>query len=112
MRKKLEGNGLWESSRMMLPEHGKALNYQAETLNLRHRVNLDEHEVEQVTRALTESFMSHVQIEVSLFHKYEHPKVIGIVERIDQHQKRFMVDGEWFPFKDIEGARMLSSLEG
>lgn len=25
-RKKLEGNGIWESSRMMLPEHKVALN--------------------------------------------------------------------------------------
>lgn len=111
MRKKLEGNGLWESSRMMLPEHVKALNKQREELNLRSRIELDVDEIEQVQRVLAESFQNRVQMKVKLYDKYEQLEVIGTVERIDQHKRRFMVDGEWFWLADIEGAAMMSIVE-
>lgn len=103
MRKKLEGNGLWESSRMMLPEHKVAINEHEKTLRHRQRVELDEQELECVARSVTESLLQRQQITLRLFHPIEELTVIGIVDRIDQLKGRFMVDGEWFPIQDIEG---------
>lgn len=104
MRKKLEGNGLWESSRMMLPEHKIAINEQEKTLRQRQRVELDEQEWENVALSVTESLHQRQPITLRLFHPLEELTVIGIVDRIDPLKGRFMVDGEWFAIHDIEGA--------
>ncbi|CAM3947595.1 YolD-like family protein [Paenibacillus alkaliterrae] len=104
MRKKLEGNGLWESSRMMLPEHKVAINEHEAALRLRQRVELDEQEWEHVVRSVTESLRLRQQITLRLFHPVEELTVIGIVDRVDQLNGRFMVDGEWFAIHDIVGA--------
>lgn len=104
MRKKLEGNGLWESSRMMLPEHKVAINENAEALRHRYRIELDEQEWENVSRSMTESLQQRQPITLRLFHPIEELIVTGIVDRIDQLKGRFMVDGEWFQVRDIEGA--------
>lgn len=106
MRKKLEGNGLWESSRMMLPEHKSAINSRAELLKQRQRIHLDEQEWEHVSRAVSESWLRRRQITVRLFHPVEVLTVIGIVDRVDERKGRFMVDGEWFPIQDIESASL------
>ncbi|RJX40981.1 YolD-like family protein [Paenibacillus pinisoli] len=106
MRKKLEGNGLWESSRMMLPEHKAAINDHSESLKRRTRIELDEQEWEHVSRVVSESLLRRQPVAVRLFHPFELLTVIGIVDRVDELKGRFMVDGEWFPIRDIEGAAM------
>ncbi|MBD2871434.1 YolD-like family protein [Paenibacillus arenilitoris] len=104
MRKKLEGNGLWESSRMMLPEHKVAINDHEAALRQRRRVELDEQEWEHVARSVAESLRQRRQIALRMFHPVEELTVIGIIDRIDPLKGRFMVDGEWFLIRDIEGA--------
>lgn len=106
MRKVLEGNGLWETSRMMLPEHKQALNMQRRELDRRSRIELDDQELEQVGRALTESLELRELVKVQLYDEYEQLEVVGVVDRIDQYKQRFMVNGDWFPLKDIEGVQI------
>lgn len=106
MRKKLEGNGMWESSRMMLPEHKVALNEYDREMKKRQRTELDEQEWEDVSRIVAESMQHRVEISVRMFHPTEKLTVVGIVDRVDQLKGRFMVDGEWFSIKDIEGAKV------
>lgn len=104
MRKKLESNGLWESSRMMLPEHKVAINDHSESLRRRERIELDEQEWERISRAVSESLLRRQPIAIRLFHPVELLTVIGIIDRVDELRGRFMVDGEWFPIGDIENA--------
>ncbi|MGO4182783.1 YolD-like family protein [Paenibacillus sp. MCAF9] len=104
MRKKLEGNGLWESSRMMLPEHKLAINGLSDAAKRRDRIQLDDQEWEHVSRAVSESLLGRKKVSIRLYHPLELLNVIGIVERIDELKRRFMVDGEWFQIVDIEGA--------
>ncbi|WP_337098777.1 YolD-like family protein [Paenibacillus sp. YIM B09110] len=103
MRKKLEGNGLWESSRMMLPEHKAEIVRNNEALKRRVRASLDEQEWEAVSRAVAESLQLRVPITLRMFHPLEELTIIGIVDRVDSLKGRFMIDGEWFPVQDIEG---------
>lgn len=105
-RKKLEGNGIWESSRMMLPEHKVALNNWSRDQHKRPRIYLDEQEWEDVSRFVAESLQLRVPIKLKMYHELEDLEINGIVDRVDQHQSRFMVDGEWFLIRDIEGAEI------
>jgi hypothetical protein len=96
-------NLLWEGSRMILPEHKIAmLNQQHETTR-RQRVVLDEQEWEEISAAVAESMELRKEIKLRMYHPFEEVEVIGIVDRVDQHGSRFMVDGEWFKIGDIEG---------
>lgn len=108
MSKKLEGNGLWEGSRMMLPEHKIAINAWSKTTTIRTRIELATHEIEEISRVLAESFQMRVTVKVFLYDKYEQSEVIGIIEKIDQYRRRFMVNETWIMFEDLEGAQLLS----
>jgi hypothetical protein len=55
MGKKLEGNGMWESSRMMLPEHKESLLEQNRHLKDFARPVLDEQEIQAVEEAICRS---------------------------------------------------------
>lgn len=48
MTKKLEGNGLWESSRMMLPEHKETIIYKQHEEGRKQRPELDAQEIELI----------------------------------------------------------------
>lgn len=104
--KKLNGNGFWESSRIILPEHRIALQENFKELKRRERIMLDDQEWEDVSRAVAESLQLRKLITLRMYHEYEELKIIGIVDRVDQMNKRFMVNGDWFPIRDIEGATL------
>ncbi|MGO4543213.1 YolD-like family protein [Paenibacillus sp. 2TAB23] len=105
-RKKLEGNGMWESSRMMLPEHKVRLNQLTEDEKKRQRIDLDEQEWVIISQLVEDSLKHRQLIKLQMFHETEELEVSGIVDRVDQLKGRFMVDGEWFAIKDIEGASL------
>lgn len=109
MTKKLEDNGLWESSRMMLPEHKKQIiadNH--ETLYRRPpKPTLDDQEWEHIMRVLMESFGMRTAAQFQLYHPYEECKVIGVVDRVDGYTRTFTVDGERFKLADIIGANAI-----
>ncbi len=47
MSKKLQGNGLWESSRMMLPEHKETIIQHRYEFGRRSRPTIDEQELNE-----------------------------------------------------------------
>ncbi|RXZ84562.1 YolD-like family protein [Paenibacillaceae bacterium] len=102
-RKKLEGNGFWESSRILLPEHRRAAKQLSQEQKRRQRIEYDDQELEQFGRVLAESKELGQPVTIKLFDEREHLVVIGIVDRLDPYKRRFMVDGEWFCLADVEG---------
>jgi hypothetical protein len=108
MRKKLEDNSLWESSRMMLPEHKERIN--SENFVFKHKRPpkpvLDDQEWEAIMRVLMESLGMRVQATFLLYHEYEDCAVIGIVDKVDSYTRTFLVDGEWFKMEDMIGAKL------
>ncbi|MGG1638202.1 YolD-like family protein [Paenibacillus sp. NRS-1760] len=106
MANKLTGNGMWEASRMMLPEHKVRINQLAEEQKKRVRIYLDEQDWEDISRIVAQSLERKEPIKLKMFHELEELEVNGIVDRVDQLQGRFMVDGEWFKIRDIEGAQL------
>ncbi|REK69360.1 YolD-like family protein [Paenibacillus paeoniae] len=103
MRKKLEGNGLWESSRIILPELRERTNEYNANKDNRQRINLDDQELEQIGRKLTESLNRRILITVRLFDPKEQLQVVGMVDRISKQRGQFMINGDWYPLADIEG---------
>lgn len=97
-RKKLEGNGLWESSRMMLPEHKEAIIQQQHEEGRRVRPILDAQELELIESALVESFQEHRTVNVRLFNEYEDIEITGIVVLIHTFRREIKLSiavGEW-----------------
>ncbi|PAK55403.1 YolD-like family protein [Paenibacillus sp. 7541] len=109
-RKKLEGNGLWESSRMMLPEHKEAIiRYQHEE-GRRSRPTLDSQEMELIERALAESFYKQCAITLTIYDEYEDIKLSGIVTSLNTHRReiKFAIrteDWEWIKVDEIIAVR-------
>ena len=99
-------NLLWESSRMILPEHKeRILSHRDEVRRggRRERPVLDEQEAELIASAIAESLTERVPVRLRRFDPYEDCVIEGIVERVDQAARRIKVDGEWFAIDDIIG---------
>jgi hypothetical protein len=92
MSKKLENNGLWESSRMMLPEHREAFMAMQKAAEKRAKPMLHDDEYEVMIRCIKESYYTQKTIVVELFHEYEAEYVSGRVTRIDEQMRHIRLD--------------------
>jgi hypothetical protein len=87
MSKKLQKNGLFESSRMMLPEHKESYLLHQQQLDKRTRPILDEQQTENISRLIAESMLTGKEVTFLLFGGFEEREVTGKVMRIDQQKK-------------------------
>lgn len=98
-RKKLEGNGLWESSRMMLPEHKETIIRRQLEEGRNDRPTIDQQqEMELIEQALAKSFHEHRMVTVRLFDGYENTELIGIVVLIHTFRREIklsLAESEW-----------------
>ncbi|MFD7521448.1 YolD-like family protein [Paenibacillus chitinolyticus] len=105
MGKKLEGNGLYESNRMMLPEHKEAIQRQLRDLNKRTKPALDEQEWELITRAMAYSYTEQQQITMVKFDPFMNIEKTGVITKFDQQLKQVRLDAEgdweWIKLGDI-----------
>ncbi|TCZ75335.1 YolD-like family protein [Paenibacillus albiflavus] len=105
MGKKLEGNGLYESSRMIIPEHAAAIRMYGRERNRRTKPELDEQELEIISRAIGESMSEGSEIVLQLYDPFEDLEVRGVVTKIDQQLKRIKIeygdDYDWIKLEDI-----------
>lgn len=95
---KLDGNGLWESSRMMLPEHRETIIRRQLEEGRKDRPTLDQQEMELIEQALAESFHEHRAVTVRLFDEYEDVELRGIVVLIHTFRREIklsMTEGDW-----------------
>jgi hypothetical protein len=114
MGKKLEANGLWESSRMMLPEHKDASRRQAKQTERLERPTLDDQEVEIISSVLFQSHRYQKTVRLTLYGEYDLRNVSGIVTCTQRDSFRLdtedlisgVVDWEWFMFRDVIKAEL------
>ena len=86
MSRKLEGNGLWDSSRMMLPQHVTAILKHQSQGEKRTRPVLDSQEYELISAAIGESFTDQKEITLILFNEITELEKSGVVVEVDQVQ--------------------------
>lgn len=94
---------LWESSRMMLPQHVEEIRRDLREQNRKNKPELYAQESELIERAIHASLTLKQPVNLRMFDEYEDVRVVGIVERIDGQCGRFKVDGEWFNVAEVIG---------
>nr|WP_285855653.1 YolD-like family protein [Paenibacillus camelliae] len=87
----------------MLPEHKQMYEDYVASLDCRERIELDEQEVEQISRALQQSMQYKVPLSIRMYDPFERVQVIGVVENISKRYGQYKVNGDWFSVDDIEG---------
>lgn len=99
-----ESNLMWDGGTMLQPEHTEAMKEHRHNHIRRQQIKLQEQQQNGVSQALELSLKHRMQIKLRMYHPYEALEVIGVLDRLDQNNSRFMVDGEWFEIGNIEGA--------
>ncbi|MDH6674260.1 hypothetical protein M2277_004952 [Paenibacillus sp. LBL] len=87
MSKKLNGNGLYESSRFIMPEHREALIAHEKESNKRSMPVLDWQEKELINLVLLYSLHAHERVRINVFDPYEDRELIGFVTTINNYLK-------------------------
>jgi len=108
MSSKLEGNGLFESSRMILPEHREAYNHYMTHKDPRLKPIIDEQEWQLIGQMLQDSLKEHLRVTLELYDPYEDKQATGFVTVINKFRKEIKLrnedDWEWIKFEDIISA--------
>ena len=105
MGKKLEGNSLRESSRMMLPEHKSRINRDERETWHSVKPVLGEEKLEEIEHTLALSLRSHVRVTVVLFDPLEQKLLSGFVTSIHTHSREIKLqwaeEWKWLNVDDI-----------
>lgn len=108
MSKKLSGNGIYEGSRMIMPEHREAFLAQEREQQRRGKPVLDDQAIEEITRALAESYNEKVRVDLVVFNPFYDEPVSGVVTGIDNQTNRvkLMLNEEirWVSLAEIMSA--------
>ncbi|KRF22529.1 YolD-like family protein [Paenibacillus sp. Soil787] len=114
MSKKLEMNGLWESSRMLLPQHKEsAIRVKEEKQNIQRQV-LDEQEIHFISNTLSQSQIYKRVVQLTIYDKYQSRTVSGVVTRSKHGEFRLdtidpfsgLEDWDWIRFQDVLKAEL------
>lgn len=113
MSKKLQGNGLFESSRMMLPEHKEAYILHQQNLRKSPPPQLDDQEMERISMLIAESMHLKKNIKLVLFEEFYSSELTGLVTKIDlQHKTIGFLQGNnftWIRVMDIIDVMLIDS---
>lgn len=99
-------NLLWESSRMILPEHKERIRSrrdEARRGGRQERPELDEQELERINEVIAQSLCNRTAVRLQMYDPLEDCIVEGIVEEFDPMTGHIRVNGDWFDTKDIVG---------
>lgn len=110
--KKLEGNGLWESSRMMLPQHKEAIHRERYARQSKPHPELDAQEIELIERVLAVSFRERRKIRLRIWGEYEDAELCGVVTTVQTYLREIKLatepgEWQWVPLADILSADWL-----
>ncbi|OEH94545.1 YolD-like family protein [Bacillus solimangrovi] len=98
-------NLMWESSRMMLPEHKQRIQQHQKELLKRNRVILDEQRLAEFSQIISDALNQNSLIKIQVFHPYHDSYFTGKIERILLEHKQIKLvnsnDVEWINFNDI-----------
>lgn len=100
-------NLLWESSRIMLPEHIDMLQRMKREKQKKKKPEFDEQYLEELSMKIYQAKQEGDTVVVTVFDEYEDVKITGIITSLDTQLKRIKIVNEmdnepnWIPFYDI-----------
>ncbi|WP_431089104.1 YolD-like family protein [Paenibacillus sp. 8b26] len=106
MGKKLEGNGMWESSRMILPEHRDAYLRLMKEQGRRSKPTLDDQEMQQIEQAIIVSYNERKPITLRVFNPFDDEELCGFVTVINTSRREVKLsrgeeDFSWIKLEEI-----------
>jgi hypothetical protein len=108
--KKLSGNGLWESSRMVLPEHRIRMFKHNEERGYKEKPSLHEDELEMLFQNINYSINQREIVSMTVFGVGQDRVINGVVTYINYDKKKLRIefdDGyEFVDFDEIINVRM------
>ncbi|WP_025716045.1 YolD-like family protein [Paenibacillus sp. 1-18] len=109
MGKKLEGNGIWESSRIIIPEHKEAYLKLMKDRQRRGKPELDGQEVQLIEQALIDSYNARTAVTLTVFSPFDDMVMTGVVTSINTARREVKLfrgedDYSWIKLEDIVSA--------
>lgn len=102
--KKLESNGLWQT-KFIVPEFREAILKQQKEHKRIPRPQLDEQELDIISRAIGHSYSTGCPLHLTLYDPFEPKEITGIVIGLRQQPKQLKLaqngDWEWINISDI-----------
>lgn len=98
-------NVMWESSRMMLPEHRERSVFLYGQEDILKKPELTEEEQQEMFGRLKASKANTLEVCIKVFGDFEIQKVTGIVTGLDKYLVKMEVNNDWqlIKFEDIIG---------
>lgn len=94
MSKKMQGNGLWESSRMMLPEHKEKFLSTRQEIGKESKAEMDEQILEECEYVISDSLKTGCMIKVKVSDPFTDYETIGRVCCFDERVIKLETDGK------------------
>jgi C4-type Zn-finger protein len=111
VRKKLEGNGLWESSRMIMPELGQRIIADHQNQEIRYKPELDPQACDEIHQVVAKSIEDHSAITLTMFDPVENIVIEGIATKIDKDLNQIKMrwpndDKDWIKIDNVISANV------
>lgn len=111
MSKKLQGNGIWEASRMMLPQHKERINEHRTALQKISKPVLHTDEIEIISQNISLSLANYELIKVKIFGDYENREMQGVVKSVSEISNKFKLEieegYEWVDFDEVLSVELI-----
>lgn len=109
MSSKLSGNGLFDSSRFMLPEHTARIRERYIEETRREKPVIDDQELQLIEQALVDSYNQRQPVTLQLFDPFRDVQVTGIVIALNSSRREVKLlqaddDYTWIKLEDILSA--------
>lgn len=106
MSKKLTGNGLFDSSRFMLPEHSERIRQHYIEEKRKAKPVLDDQEVQLIEQAIIDSYNTRTPITLVIFGPFDNNVISGVVVSINAGRREVKLSNEtgeysWIKLEDV-----------
>ncbi|WP_099158434.1 YolD-like family protein [Virgibacillus ndiopensis] len=102
-------NLMWESSRMMLPEHKSRIREHQKELKKRTKPIFDEQQIILFSQLISEAVQQERNVKIQIFHPYHDYHITGRIQKTTPKQIKLVSphDSTWISFDDIMGITIL-----
>ncbi|GAA5417728.1 hypothetical protein Pryu01_02803 [Paraliobacillus ryukyuensis] len=106
-----DSNIMWESSRMMLPEHKEVLRKHHQQQDKREKPIIEEQQLAMFSVDITFAYTQQLPIRIETFDPYQEVCHIGKIKKIDSYQQKVQLTANeeiyWIAIADVLNVTVL-----